>query len=147
MFRIETRQALAYWVFPICSYVFPSSSILQMVKLPLNSRIPYRERRDRDRLSLACGRPARRGLGCHSGSFLGIKLTICVRSAFANRASSKSVTWRNCASICERVPRLISNPIIPHRAESCSCVSSCSIRNFRTKGPIMLRNFFIATAT
>ena len=57
--------------------------------------------------------------------------------------SSKSRIPRTCASICDKVPRLISSPCNWHRAASCSCVSSNSYRRCRICGPTTFAGFLI----
>lgn len=70
-------------------------------------------------------------------SFEGNKDRISTPNAFPRIASSESVTQRNCASILERVPRLMSHPWRPHLAASISCVKPSSYLVFRICGPTM----------
>lgn len=61
----------------------------------------------------------------------------------ANRKSSLSVTQRSRASMCDRVPRLISSPANWHRVASCSWVRRNLFRNLLTCGPMMLAGVLV----
>ena len=73
----------------------------------------------------------------------GNRLSVVTFRIFAKSSSSSSVTQRSWASICDSVPREMSNPASWHRVASSSCVRSRTDRRFLICGPTMLAGVLV----
>lgn len=73
----------------------------------------------------------------------GNRSSVFTLKTFASRKSSLSLTHRMRASICDRVPRLISNPLSWHLAANCSWVKRRFFRNFLICGPTTFAGLFV----
>jgi len=73
----------------------------------------------------------------------GYKSSVVTPRTEARRKSSLSLTHRNRASICDKVPLLMSKPANWQRAANSSCVRPDLLRNFLICGPTTLAGVLV----